>query len=149
MTSAWDGPNGLSPDDINFDPAPGSDILDTGTTASGNVNFKGKYQLTVDSTYGRSNNNAIMLTINNEMQFLGDIIISNYEEGKTFATLPEDCRPKDLCKIPCVYGNMIAILDIEPEGDLQLYAPNGHTIDKKGILYISGTSFNISDRWYV
>lgn len=110
--------------------------------------FKGRYELTINSDYSQTVTDVIMLSCTNELEFLGDIILDGYSEGETIATLPEDCRPKDLCRIPCVYGDMIAILNIEPEGTLNLYAPTGHTIEESGVLYISGTSFNISDRWY-
>lgn len=104
--------------------------------------FKGRYLLI--AAPGQSvDTDVVMLTSTNDVQLLGDWTILDYQASTPFGTLPEECRPKKVVKIPVVVDNVIDILSIQTNGEMAL--ANSHD---DGILYLSGINFNISGNWY-
>lgn len=114
--------------------------------------FKGRYELSVAPSGVAVDNSTVMLSSVNDVQVIGDFELTGYSAKTAFATLPEECRPSKTVRVPVCVGdtddivatNMIDVLSVEPNGEMSLWLDHSGTVK----LYTSGTTFNISDRWY-
>lgn len=108
--------------------------------------FKGKYELTM-FTNQTTDNTAIMLSCTNDVQFLGNVVLSGYLLGDPFATVAEECRPNKAVIIPVVLSTETETTVITMQCDI--YGQLSLDIDvDSGVLHLNGVSFHISDCWY-
>lgn len=107
--------------------------------------FKGRYLL-VASAGQVVDTNVVMLSCTNDVQPIGDWTLSNYVANSPFATLPVECRPQKIVKIPVVVNDgteRIVVMTVNPDGTMTL--PFNYSAAS---LFLSGINFNISDNWY-
>lgn len=107
--------------------------------------FKGRYLL-VASAGQVVDTNVVMLSCTNDVQPIGDWTLSNYVANKPFATLPVECRPKKIVKVPVVVNDgaeRMVVMTVNPDGTMAL--PFNYSAAS---LFLSGINFNISDNWY-
>lgn len=119
-------------------------------TGGGNSNFwttfKGRYTL-VPASSATFDKDVVMLSCTNDVQIIGECDLAAYTAGSAVATLPEECRPGKVVKVPVVANDgtedRIAVLTVNLDGTITL--PFDYTA---GHVYFSGMNFNISDNWY-
>lgn len=116
---------------------------------TGNPNFfktfKGRYEL-VPASGQTTDSNVVMLSCVNDVQFMGDFLLTNYVAGDAIATLPEECRPGKIVKVPVVFNDgadAIVVMTVNTDGTMTLPCDFA-----SATLYLSGINFNISDNWY-
>lgn len=123
----------------------------------GNPNFfttyKERFALT-PSVGATSTNTTLMYSIVNEVQFAGNVELTDYLAGSTFATLPAACRSDSPMKIPVIVSvpgvtveepamASVVALSIDPNGSLSL----GDDYPTATV-YLEGTSFNVVGNIY-
>lgn len=116
---------------------------------TGNPNFfttfKGRYSL-VAAPGVTTSSTTVMLSCVNDVQVIGDFVLTNYAAGDLFATLPTECAPGNLVKIPVVVTGDTPVVDILTIGiDGAMFLLNNYAT---GMVHLSGVNFNISDKWY-
>lgn len=107
--------------------------------------FKGRYHL-VASAGQVVDTNVVMLSCTNDVQPIGDWTLTNYTANTPFATLPDECRPQKIVKIPVVVNDgtdRIGVMSVNTDGTMTL--PFDYSV---ATLFLSGINFNISDNWY-
>ena len=107
--------------------------------------FKGKYQC-VEGTSTIMNTINVMLTSTNDVQIMGDANLTNYTANDNVLTLPTECRPDRIVKIPVIVNDgtdRVVPFTIDTNGNCTL--PYSYT---SADVYLSGVNFNVSDRWY-
>lgn len=107
--------------------------------------FKGKYQC-VEGASTVMNTTAVMLTSTNDVQIMGDAALDNYTAGDEVLTLPVECCPDRIVKIPVIVNDgtdRVVPFTIDTNGNCTL--PYSYT---SADVYLSGVNFNVSDRWY-
>lgn len=120
------------------------------STGGGNPNFwttfKGRYTL-VPGSSATFDKDVVMLSCTNDVQIIGDCDLAGYTAGSAVATLPEECRPRKVVKVPVAANDgtedRIAVLTVNLDGTITL--PFDYAT---GYVYFSGMNFNISDQWY-
>ncbi len=88
-------------------------------------------------------NLCCILTLNNEVILMGNMLLTDYVADATIATLPETMRPIDDIVLPIIVDTQQSYLTINSNGELKL--PLQITA---GMLYCNGLSFNVCDRYY-
>ena len=83
-----------------------------------------------------------MLSCVNDVQFMGDCMITNYTPGATLTTLPPECRPSTEVRVPVVVDTRLDVLTVQTNGVVSLNASTD------GMVYLAGLFFNISMNWY-
>lgn len=107
--------------------------------------FKGRYLL-VASAGQVVDNDVVMLSCTNDVQPMGDWTLTDYTANNPFATLPDECKPGKILKVPVVVNNgedRIAVMTVNTDGTMTL--PFDYV---SATVYLSGINFNISDNWY-
>lgn len=107
--------------------------------------FKGRYHL-VASAGQVVDTDVVMLSCTNDVQLIGDWTFTDYVANKPFATLPAECRPQKVVKIPVVVNDgsdRIVVMTVNTDGTMTL--PFDYAA---ATLFLSGINFNISDNWY-
>lgn len=107
--------------------------------------FKGRYLL-VASAGQVVDTDVVMLSCTNDVQPIGDWTLTNYAANEAFCTLPIECRPEKVVKIPVAVNDgtdRLVIMTVNTDGTMTL--PFDYA---SATLYLSGINFNISDNWY-
>lgn len=120
------------------------------STGGGNQNvfttFKGRYELTPEPE-ASFDTPVVMLSCVNDVQIIGDVSLTNYIAGMPIATLPTQCTPGKLVKVPVIAddgaGDKVVTLTVDTSGIITL--PFDYAT---AAVYFSGMNFNISDNWY-
>lgn len=114
-------------------------------TGGGNPNFfktfKGAY-VHAPTPEAMFASERVMLSCVNDVQFMGDCMITNYTPGATLTTLPPECRPSTEVRVPVAVDTNVDVLSIQTNGAVSLHASTD------GMVYLAGLSFNISMNWY-
>ena len=120
-------------------------MMASARTGGGNPNFfktfKGAYSH-APSPEAKFTSERVMLSCVNDVQFMGDCMIMDYAPGATLTTLPPECRPSAEVLIPVIVDTNVDVLSIQANGAVSLHASTD------GMVYLAGTSFNISANWY-
>ena len=103
----------------------------------------GDIQTLTLSPSAQCDNPCCILTLNNEVQLMGNVILTDYTADTMFATLPESMRPTDDVMVPVFLGETLVPLMVTPDGELSI--SQAVTSDT---LYLNGVSFNCCDRYY-
>ena len=118
-------------------------------TGGGNPNFfktfKGRYIL-VASAGQVVDTDIVMLSCTNDVQPIGDWTLTDYTANNPFATLPDECKPGKLVKVPVVVNDgedRIVVMTVNTDGAMTI--PSDYA---SATVYLSGINFNISDNWY-
>lgn len=91
-----------------------------------------------------SDNDCCILTLNNEVLIMGNLVLSNFNGSSILATMPTAYRPIDTIRLPVIFDNDIMVLIIDSEGEIRLNT----TSTVSGVLYLNGLTFNVCDRYY-
>ena len=118
-------------------------------TGGGNPNFfktfKGRYLL-VASAGQVVDTDIVMLSCTNDVQPIGDWTLTDYTANNPFATLPDECKPGKVVKVPVVVNDgedRIVVMTVNTDGAMTI--PSDYS---SATVYLSGINFNISDNWY-
>jgi hypothetical protein len=118
-------------------------------TGGGNPNFwttfKGRYTL-VPAASATFDKDVVMLSCTNDVQIIGDCDLAAYTAGSAVATLPVECRPEKVVKVPVVVNDgtdRVVVMTVNIDGTMTL--PFNYSA---ATLFLSGFNFNISDNWY-
>lgn len=118
-------------------------------TGGGNPNFwttfKGRYTL-VPAASATFDKDVVMLSCTNDVQIIGDCDLAAYTAGSAVATLPVECRPGKVVKVPVVVNDgtdRVVVMTVNIDGTMTL--PFNYSA---ATLFLSGFNFNISDNWY-
>lgn len=118
-------------------------------TGGGNPNFfktfKGRYLL-VASAGQVVDTDIVMLSCTNDVQPIGDWTLTDYTANTPFATLPDECKPGKVVKVPVVVNDgedRIVVMTVNTDGAMTI--PSDYS---SATVYLSAINFNISDNWY-
>ena len=129
-------------------------------------NILGDLQTLTLSPSATCDNPCCILTINNTVQLMGNVSLTNYDGGKMIATLPESMRPNDTIVVPVylhsnidatdnvlIYMALNIVTEIDPMNLVPLTVSTDGEISipmnvTTGILYLNGLEFNVCDRYY-
>ena len=107
----------------------------------------GDIQTLTLSPSAQCDNPCCILTLNNEVQLMGNIILTDYEADTMFATLPESMRPMNDVVVPVFLGGdtgaILVPLLVTAEGELSI----SQSVTSSP-LYLNGVSFSCCDRYY-
>lgn len=109
--------------------------------------FEGKYQLTLASNVTMTND-SVMLTKTNQVCFMSAMNITNHTSDQVLATLPDECRPSVVVRLPVYLNTVATLLNIHPNGQIKLNASNTGAFTGTRSLWLNGISFSINDRYY-
>lgn len=98
--------------------------------------------LALEST-ATCDNPCLILSTDNVLQFLSDVVLRGYVGGDAFATVPEGMRPKSQIRKVVLVGSLQMVLTIEPSGELRL---NSGTT--QGTVSLNGLCVSVSDFYY-
>lgn len=129
-------------------------------------NILGDLQTLTLSPSAQCDNPCCILTLDNSVQLMGNILLTDYESGTGFATLPESMRPMDTIFVPvyldaAIDATTLVLLYVTLGLETQLPAlnlvpmevtPDGEmclNMDiPSGTLYLNGVEFGAYDRYY-
>lgn len=88
-------------------------------------------------------NPCCILTMDNIVELMGNMVLDGYVGYTALATLPESMRPIYEIAVPVYLDNTLIRLTVNPNGELSIPASgSGDT------LYLNGVMFNVCDRYY-
>ena len=126
-------------------------------------NILGDLQTLTLSPSAQCDNPCCILTLDNSVQLMGNVVLTDYVGGTGFATLPESMRPLNTIFVPVYLDAAIDAtmatplyvtlglktqlnlvpLEVTPEGDMRLSMNVS-----SGTLYLNGVEFGAYDRYY-
>lgn len=122
-------------------------MADTGNPYKATPIFEGKYQLTLASNVAMANE-YVMLAKNNQVMFMSAMSITDHTSDQVLATLPDECRPSVVVRLPVYLNTVATLLNIHPNGQIKLNTSNTGTFTGTRSLWLNGISFSINDRYY-
>lgn len=129
-------------------------------------NILGDLQTIELSASAVMDNDCCILTINDTVQIMDNVTLTDYTGGEPFATLPESMRPMATVMMPVVvYASLyasdkvFAISTMALELDVPQYNIMPLTVNesgelslsediKSGTVYLNGLEFNVCNRYY-
>lgn len=125
--------------------------------------FKGKHEIDAVPPATTDKGEA-MLSCTNIVELIGNWTLTGYDAGSAFAVLAPQCRPGKQLKMPVTIENVVngvSSLTVEPDGSMVLAEPKVATLTvepdgsmrldtscESATVFLAGTCFNISNKWY-
>lgn len=92
-------------------------------------------------------NTGCMITVHNDVQFMGNVSFPYYNAGAVIMVLPEDCRPYGKMLLPVCVQTLNGI-EVCP---MQITAAGEVSLDKTyamGVLFLRGVTYNNAGLYY-